>query len=397
MLYDKHSAAEIGTMYAAKNFLNAVNVPLVPMDDVDASFEFLKQYTEGLILAATKNVIVNTGLTNFSESKELMEAIIDQVMEKFVKPGLTWNLDLEEGNLFKCNFCNKQFKRLNTLRKHQQKLHANIVDNPDVGNDQLECHLCHKVYKIHSNLKKHIEKMHTYEFYKSTNLKSDEKEDSLQRYTSVGLTLGLLALNFNDARKVGDGERLMRLYKLIMLLYRIDGRTKYAYYTYQMLCQIYYLLPDHMSHDLVYNRFVNNAGKEDSNVEIDREVEHWNKKFKKDCKEFNGKVTSKSIERASNAYQSVDFVLKNFDKCAGIKSSSGAHTKANVEDDTKKLGKQFIANDIFSCVPGRRHSSFPRYPKNIFQLINVPDLKQWMLSKLERFKELNIYRSLMNE
>ena len=96
-------------MYAAKNFLNAVNVPLVPMDDVDASFEFLKQYTEGLILAATKNVIVNTGLTNFSESKELMEAIIDQVMEKFVKPGLTWNLDLEEGNLFKCNFCNKQF------------------------------------------------------------------------------------------------------------------------------------------------------------------------------------------------------------------------------------------------------------------------------------------------
>ena len=61
-----------------------------------------------------------------------------------------------------------------------------------------------------------------------------------------------------------------------------------------MLSQYYYLLPDYMPHDLVHNRFVNRAGKIESNVEIDQKVEHWNKKFKLVYKEFHGKITSKA-------------------------------------------------------------------------------------------------------
>ena len=108
-----------------------------------------------------------------------------------------------------------------------------------------------------------------------------------------------------------------------------------------MLCQVYYLLPDYMPHNLVYSSFVNRAGKIESNFEIDREVEHWNKKFKMDCKEIHGKITSKCIERGSNAYQ--DLLLKNDDNEVGVKRISGRHTKPNVETDTKNLAKHFIA------------------------------------------------------
>jgi hypothetical protein len=39
-LYDVNSGKDIGTLYAAKNFLNAKNFPLDPMDNVDAAYDF---------------------------------------------------------------------------------------------------------------------------------------------------------------------------------------------------------------------------------------------------------------------------------------------------------------------------------------------------------------------
>ena len=62
-----------------------------------------------------------------------------------------------------------------------------------------------------------------------------------------------------------------------------------------MICQcnfqIYDLLPTPIAFDLMYNRFVNTKGNAVSNVEEDRKIEHWNRRFKKDCKAFNNKVT----------------------------------------------------------------------------------------------------------
>ena len=393
MLYDKNSAAEPGTLYAAKNFLNATNVPLQPMDDVDQSFEFFKQYTEALLLAAAEKVVENKNITQFDKDKAFMEMVLDAIIDDFVTPGLKWDFE-SQSNFYECGVCGKKYKKLNTLRKHAKDKHQLVVSP---GEDEtIYCKICGKVYMNAVNLQKHMRQKHKFESFKedSTSAPSSE-EDNLQRYTIVSLVLGLIVLDFNDARKMGDGERLIRLYKLILLLFKIDGRTKYSYYTYQLLCQVYYLLPEYMAHDLCYNRFVNNAGKADTNVKIDRDVEHYNKKFKLDCKDFHGKITSNSIERSSNSYQSVDEILRNFDKTAKIHSSSGQHVKLNQDEDTMKLSKQFISHRIFDIVQGRRHSTFPKYPKNIFQLVDIPELKQWMASKIKKFSELNIYRSLV--
>ena len=122
-------------------------------------------------------------------------------------------------------------------------------------------------------------------------------------YSRSALALGLFVLNFNDARKYGDGERVIRLYKFLYLLFRVDGRTKYAYYAFQLLCQVFYLLPEHLAFDLLFNRFTNNRGLLDSNIETDREVEHWNKTFKWIVKSSTGKshpkVSKEQVARIS--------------------------------------------------------------------------------------------------
>ena len=50
--YDVNSGKDISTLYAAKNFLNAKNVPLDSMDHVDVAYDLFEQYTEALILSA---------------------------------------------------------------------------------------------------------------------------------------------------------------------------------------------------------------------------------------------------------------------------------------------------------------------------------------------------------
>ena len=458
LLYDKDSAGDIGTLFAAKNFLHASNVPAEPMEYVDAAIDFLREYTKALILAAFDNVVKAEKLSLQylgPEQEPLMNKILDLIIDKFALPSI--QSEWEEDNIFKCKDCGKQYKKVASLRKHRKSKHgidhAAEKELPVIGQSETTCPYCCKKYKTQANLTKHIEAKHkdddlpfpvansdetnqdfTCEVCKKkykrlANLvrhqkdkrhypedqppdnnreeselrsteavtleipspQTKEEPDHILRYSCNALALGLLALNFEDARKNGDGQRIVRMYKLLFFLYRLDGRTKYTYYAFQFLCQVYYLLPPKLSFDLVWNRFVNTRGETDSNKEMDRNVEHWNKLFKLDCREFHGKVTDKSIQRASCSYQAMEELISNFEESVNIPHQSGKHTKANTNDDILALSEQLIESDIFSCKPGRSHQAFPFYPGNVFQQMDIPLLKEWMLKKIAHFKELNIY------
>ena len=56
-----------------------------------------------------------------------------------------------------------------------------------------------------------------------------------------------------------------------------------------LLVQLQCLLIPRLAHQLIWKRFVNNKGKADTNVELDRENEHRNKAIKQECREFHGK------------------------------------------------------------------------------------------------------------
>ena len=51
----------------------------------------------------------------------------------------------------------------------------------------------------------------------------------MYNYHSAKLTFGLILLEFNDAIKEGDGDRLFDIYKMALLLYKAHGHFKYAH------------------------------------------------------------------------------------------------------------------------------------------------------------------------
>ena len=143
---------------------------------------------------------------------------------------------------------------------------------------------------------------------------------------------------------------------------------------------------------MIHNRFTNNKGCLDSNVEMEREVEHWNKRFKTDCKEFHGKVTDKNIERASCSYQHIEDVTARFDKETRTHNPSGHHSRKSVVDDVKALAEQLKSRRLFQQDnDGRSHLAFPSFPINLLGGMDAASLKEWMQRTIRHFEELNIY------
>ena len=58
-------------------------------------------------------------------------------------------------------------------------------------------------------------------------------------------------MEFQDAIKEGDGERLHELYKFALLLYKANGKTKYSYVILLYLVKIAGLVSEMDSHNLV--------------------------------------------------------------------------------------------------------------------------------------------------
>ena len=163
--------------------------------------------------------------------------------------------------------------------------------------------------------------------------------------------------DFIDARKHGKGKRILKLYKFLLLYFKVDSRTKYSYQTLHLLAQVSFLLPPALSHELTWNRFLNTKGGIDTNVELE-----------------------------------TPNVIENIDAQLLVKEPSARHTPVDWVDDVNKLAEQFINADIFAYVPGRYHTQFPGFPKSCLSSIDLLAMKRWVYAKIEEFQNMNIYK-----
>ena len=155
-----------------------------------------------------------------------------------------------------------------------------LTSVPELGDDMLSSTynspVCRKTHNRVTTLIKHCQEKHG---QKPSRLPS-RLGDGKFAYVTNDLSLCVLLRNFVNARKLGDGGRLFRSHKLMLLLFRQDGRTKYAYQVFLQIAQVKCLLSPRMAFQLTWNRFANNRGQKDSNVELECELEHRNKYFK---------------------------------------------------------------------------------------------------------------------
>lgn len=82
-----------------------------------------------------------------------------------------------------------------------------------------------------------------------------KKEDGIFNYGCLHISLGLLIRDAEDSVKEGDGQRLVRVWKFLTLLFRLRGCHKYALAGIRLIASTEGLLTPCKAHQLIWNRF----------------------------------------------------------------------------------------------------------------------------------------------
>ena len=269
------------------------------------------------------------------------------------------------------------------------------------SNDDIVCQKCGKKYKLISSLRNHAEtsackpetvtQIKKYVKGKRSTNKLDDNSDYILNYSKTALTLGLLKLDHDDAIKLGDGERMLRLDSIMYLYYKRFKCTKYAYGMLETILQSKVLLSERLAHRLIWNRVVNHRGKSDSNHPNDLDIEHCNKTFKEEAHSYRGVFTQKTISRVSRSAMKTESILKNYDNTSKVIRPSGKHTFADVSGDIYALARQFTTRQVFATIPGRAHSAFRTIDANQLRDMDMEDFRDWLGRSMTKISKKHFY------
>ena len=210
-------------------------------------------------------------------------------------------------------------------------------------------------------------------------LRTDDSPDKIYLHANCLLSLGCLYLEFRDAIKEGDGERVIRCYRYMLPMFKGARRKNYSIESLNLLVQYDFSLSPRQAAELLWGRFINVHGIPGRNISNDLHMEHLNRLVKAAIKGLGSNKTKKAILRTGKALGVVAPVLDNFDQDNHLTEIYSSHKSRNVEKDLNILVKEL--SSVFTQIQGRYHKSFPN-PKHPLHLQTIQELKSWISSHI---------------
>lgn len=181
--------------------------------------------------------------------------------------------------------------------------------------------------------------------------------------------------------KEGDGERIMRQYKYIMLYCRADGSgsAKYALECLYQFFLVHALLSPRDSERFVWNRSVNNHNTRGTNIPLDLDVEHSNNFLKQCIKNLGPIVSEGAVLRVCKAEKSTRTVLDNIDCSLNVKKASTKHGKTSCDDDIEALVKRLVDLQVFKeHAEGRSYYHYTDFERNRLENLSMSEMYKWI-------------------
>lgn len=356
--------------------LDAKNVTADPHSNYYGCSEFLDKVLSAYLICGALH---HFGMENVDDKPtqntytgqqidaDAKKTYVNEVIKSFVQQHFVHNIPQVQAESKKlvslsCQVCNKKYIRPHALRQHEEKVHG-LQQNSNYNTNPF-----------------------------NPASEQAKEQDMVYNYTHQTLALLLLRLDHNNAIKLGDGERVLRLYKFFCLYFKVSKCPKYAIASLHLQAQANCLLSPRLAHSLTWNRFVNHQGKVDTNFPMDLDVEHDNKAFKADIHSFKGEITDKSIARVSQATEPTDAILSAFDQSTHVRKPSGKHTTTSTKDDIMTLVDHLQQEKLYKTIPDRKHFAFPNMKYNVLADIDVHNLGSWISKSLKRFSKKHYYK-----
>ena len=206
--------------------------------------------------------------------------------------------------------------------------------------------------------------------------------DGVQNYARVLCHFASLVLLFVDAWKEGDGERVLRLWKILMLHFRAE-KNKYVLETLRLQFQIATLQP-HLSHQLTWGRFINTHGGKGRNLPCDLHNEHINKLFKDIIANMGANFTKTASTWAARSVSSLERLSTGFDKQAGIHPEATARGRRS-DKDVKIVVDVLKKAKVLEVTEKRSHRMFPKFTPDPLHKLNREQMAKWIKRKAREY------------
>lgn len=193
------------------------------------------------------------------------------------------------------------------------------------------------------------------------------------------MSLLLLLLEYCNAIWEGDGDRVLRLWKFLLIVFKGANRRNYAIEAFTALAQYYFTLPPRLAEQLKWSRFINTSGYAGRNIPCDLHIEHINRAVKTAISGLGANLTPLAIVRVGKCIGPLMKACNEFDKEVGITLESGAHSHPNFKKDLAKLLDELHNKSrVFDYQKGRKHKSFKAMKGVLCVKVNQDDLSDWM-------------------
>lgn len=267
---------------------------------------------------------------------------------------------------------------------------TNAARAASVEKERLPCREpgCKRDFAYPKSRRTHEAKVHGRDASDTVSESPSTSLDCKKQHTEARLWFGLLLADFLDAIKEGDGERLMRLYKVALLIFKTCNHSQYAYSTFLLTVQLNATQSPRVAHSLTWNRFWNRRGGRGNNVPLDLHLEHLNNFLKSFLRNKGSNLTEDTADRVSKSIGVINTLLKTTDRELNVSRPSGSHAPAQATRDILTLVEVIKREELFRKQPGRHFTAFPTFDKNILDKVRYDFLWQWMRAKLSEFRSL---------
>ena len=209
---------------------------------------------------------------------------------------------------------------------------------------------------------------------------STESEDGVQMYAKELLSLALLWHEYHDSVKEGDGERVVRCWKFLLLVFKASQFHHYSKEAVRLLLNDLYILSPRQRAQLKWSRFINTHSQVGCNIPGDLHMEHIICRIKTVLRNMGPNVTTTTIDQAAKSIGVINHVSRIFEKEMSRKPISGSHNYPSFLKDFELVLSVLEEKQVFKYQPGRHHAVI-QLEKALLDEIDFSILKDWLKKK----------------
>ena len=183
--------------------------------------------------------------------------------------------------------------------------------------------------------------------------------DGVLEYSCAVLNDGLFLLETRDGIHEGDGDRMARCWRVMLLYFAYGERSKYALEAVHLQAALNGGVSPCLREELLWCRFVNSQGGVGKNIPSDLFMEHLNRTLKDYLKGLGANISENTVFQTGRSLRGLMDITAYFDELCDIAPTSLHHSKHSASKDEELILKELTSESrAFDYIPGRCHRSF---------------------------------------